>query len=233
MKKNIVLFFLIILSCTGCHVDYRLNVDNLERISENVSLTADNEDDRTQFTDFKKFVPIDKEADDYSIFESKVDGVNYYDIFRDSNSMKFRYNNYNVDTLNKGMLSHQCYKYVTIMNNSDDREFLLSTSREFLCFDKYDNLEEVDVHIISKYKLKETNADSVNGHEYVWNINRSNFKDKYLYLLLDTSKRDLTLWERIVEGEFTNMFTISLLVLVVGGIIGFILKKRGDYRNRI
>ena len=81
--------------------------------------------------------------------------------------------------------------------------------------------------------MKGTNADSVNGHVYIWNINRSNYHDKYIYLLLDTSKRDLTLWERILEGEFTNLFTISLLLLVIGGFIYFILKMKGDYKNRI
>ena len=135
------------------------------------------------------------------------------------------------------MIIHKCYKYLTFMNTENKKtkknELLLSTSRQFLCFDKYDNLDDVTVTIRSKFKLKDTNADIVEKHKYTWNITKDNANDKFIYLLLDVHDRDLTLLEKIQEGEYTNIFTISLVLLLFGFLIYFSLKVKGKRRNRV
>ncbi len=235
MKKNILLFVFIVLCCTGCHVDYHLNIDTVNSMEENIILNGTSNDDIKKINSFNEFVPIDIIADDYSAFQKKLDGIDYYSILRKDNSLNFIYDRFNVKKLNDSMFARSCYQYVTVMEGGRGKssELLLSTSNKFLCFDRYDNLDDVTVTITSKYKLKKTNADVVDEHKYTWNINKENANDKYLYLLLDTTVRELSLWDRIMEGEYTNVFTVSLVIAFIGGIVYLILKKKGDRRNRI
>ena len=233
MKKMLMLLIFAFL-ITGCSVNYELNIDKQLNLSENIILNATTDTDVQKILDFNQYIPINIEFDEPVIFKEKADGVQYYNINKksDNSSLKFNYS-YDVDEFNFNIFAKSCYQYVTVMDQDNEKELLLSTSREFLCFDKYDNLDDVTVTITSKYKLKETNADEVSRHTYRWFINKGNAKDKYLYLLLNTGEKDLNLWERILEGDFTNTFTIFLAVFLIGGIIIFLFKKKGDRRNRV
>ena len=233
MKKMIMLLIFAFL-ITGCSVNYELNIDKQLNLSENIVMNATTDRDVQKILDFNQYIPVNIEFDDPKIFKEKADGVQYYSINKksDNSSLKFNYS-YDVDEFNFNIFAKSCYQYVTVMDQDNEKELLLSTSREFLCFDKYDNLDDVTVTITSKYKLKETNADEVSRHTYRWFINKGNAKDKYLYLLLNTGEKDLNLWERILEGDFTNTFTIFLAVFLIGGIIIFLFKKKGDRRNRV
>ena len=233
MKK--IWLIILVLFLTGCSVNYELDIGRDVRLIENVNLSANTNVDVEKINAFDYYVPIDYTNDDPSVFEKKFNDIDYYDITKkaDNSSLSFSYDKYDVNQFNYNMFAKSCYQYVTVMNQNNNKELLLSTSRKFLCFDKYDNLDDVTVTITSKYKLKETNADEVDGHTYRWFITKGNADNKYLYLLLDTTVRELTIWERILEGEFTNTFTIFLVVFVVGGIIIFLFKKKGDRRNKV
>ena len=229
MIKKVLLFLLAFL-LTGCSVNYKLDIDRELSFKENIVISKNDDSDVKSIKEFNYNVPINIEADDLSIFEKKVDGVDYYYQKKSEDKIKFSYD-FNISQFNYDMFVRSCYQYVTVMNEND--ELLLSTSRKFLCFDKYDNLDDVTVTIYSKYRLKDTNADEASNRTYKWYLNKENANDKYLYLLLDTKHRDLTLLERISEGEFVNMFTISLVLFVVVLIVCFIFKKKGDRKNKI
>ena len=237
MKKMVMLLIFAFL-ITGCNINYELNIDRQLNLLENITMNATTDEDIQKILKFNQYVPVNIEFDDPVIFKEKKDGVEYYSINRksDNSQLKFSYS-YDVNQFNYNMIARSCYQYVTVMNQKDKKtkktELLLSTSKKFLCFDKYDNLDDVSITITSKYKLKETNADVVEKHKYIWNINKANANNKYIYLSLDTTKRDLTLWEKIQEGEYTNIFTISILLFIVGVIIYIFLKKKGDRKNKI
>ena len=233
MKNRYLVFLIIIFCCSGCHADYSLNIDKVDSIVEDVALNATTDMDRSRFKDYKSYLPITYGMDDISAFQKRLDGVEYYHLSKKDDNMSFHYDKFNVKKLNQDMFARSCYKYVTVMEQKKSSELLLSTSKEFLCFERYDTLEDVTVSITSKYKLKDTNADEVNGHTYRWFITKGNADNKYLYLLLDTTVRELTLWDRIMEGEFTNTFTIFLAIALIGGFILFLLKKKGDRKNKI
>ncbi len=230
MKKNILIYIFLMFFMTGCSVDYRLDIDRNLSLKENINIFKNNDLDVKSIEEFNYNVPINIEADDLSIFEKRVDGIDYYYQKKSEDKINFSYD-FNISQFNYDMFVRSCYQYVTVMNEND--ELLLSTSRKFLCFDKYDNLDDVTVTIYSKYRLKDTNADEASNRTYKWYLNKENANDKYLYLLLDTKHRDLTLLERISEGEFVNMFTISLVLFVVVLIVCFIFKKKGDRKNKI
>ena len=232
MKKRI-LFLIVILCCTGCHVDYHLNIDNVNVIKNNVNFSINSSADVVEFEKFQYYIPIDYRMNDGAVFEKRIKDISYYNLNKSDKKLNFFYRKFDVTQLKNEFFSHYCYQYVTVMNQDKDKELLISTSREFLCFDKYDNLDDVTVTITSKYKLKDTNADEVSRHTYRWFINKENAKDKYLYLVLNTDEKDLNLLERIIEGDFTNTFTIFLTVFVIISIIIFLFKKKGDRKNRV
>ena len=221
--------------CSGCHAEYKLDIDRSLVMKEEVSLVG-NDTDKARFDEFNYYLPVSFDADDFGAYEKKLAGVNYYSVHRGDNLLNFKYD-HNIDSINLDMFARSCYEYVTVMKNESKKEkkkdLILSTSSKFLCFDRYDTLEDVKVVITSKYKLKDTNADEVEKHKYTWYINKDNYNDKYLYLLVDLNKRDLTFWERVLEGEYFNIFTLFLGILLVGLLIGYLFKKIGDRKNKI
>ena len=233
--KKCLLFFIILLMCSGCAVKYNLDIGEDFKFDESIRLDALNDVDKEKLGSFHQYIPVNFDVDDASVFEKKFSDIKYYKIKRGLDFINFSYS-HNITGYHDSYFIRNCYQHVTIMEKNKDTkraELLLSTSNKFLCFEKYDNLDDVKVTITSKYKLKDTNADEVEKHKYTWNITRDNASNKYLYLLLDTTNRDLTLWEKILEGEYTNIFTVSLLIFLVGLFIYFILKKKGDWKNRV
>ena len=227
-------FFLIIclFLLSGCSVDYHLNIDKDFSFNETVVMSASNEADISVISSYNSYLPINVDADDSVLFENKIDGVEYYELKKTTDNSRLKlYYDFDYEKFNHSMIANSCYQYVTVMK--DGKDLILSTSREFLGFDVYDNLENVKVTLTSTYKLNETNADETDGHNYIWYITRENANNKYLYLSLDTTKRDLTLWEKLKEGEYTNIFTISVLLFLIGLLIYYILKKKGERRDKI
>lgn len=231
-KSKILLSIIVLVFCSGCTVNYDLNINRINDISENVMLSATDGNDIAEFADFNSYIPIDKNADDSGVFDSKVDGVEYYTqkINSSSDKLLFSYNHTNFNTFSNDYITNNAYKYVTITRNDDS--LILSTSKLNLAFDRYDNLDEVVVTITSRYKLIETNADSSEKYKYTWTIDRSNYDDKYLYLSLDTSERKNTLTEDIEEMNlFAYLPLIIIIVVIVVAVWLFI--KRSEKKNQV
>lgn len=235
MKKVYLISIIGLLLLTGCDVKYNLNIDKELKVQEKTELTAETDQDIKKLKEFNQYIPIDYRADDFSAYQQKLKDVEYYDIEKTNETMKLNYS-YNIENYNYSNLAARCYEHITISKTEDKEEkenLLLSTSKKFLCFDMYEELDEVKIVINSTYKLKETNADEVKRHTYIWNLNRTNKDNKVIYLLLDTTEQDLNFWERLKNGEYTNIFTISLLLFLIGIIIYGYLKRKSLKRDEI
>ncbi len=232
MKVKYCFLIVCLMLLSGCSIDYHLDIDKNLYFDESVVMNASSDADISAIMSYNEFLPIDREADDPFVFKNKIDGIKYYKMekSKDNSKMRFSYK-FDDQLFNKSLIVNSCYKYITSMKV--DNNLILSTSREFLGFDVYDNLDEVKVTLSSTYKLNETNADEVEGHNYIWYITRENANNKYLYLSLDTSVRNLTLWEKILEGEYTNIFTVSVLLFIVGMGIYWFFKKKSERRDKI
>ena len=232
MKK--CLLFLCLFLVTGCTAEYHLDIDEELNLKENVNIAAVNSDDIVKLKEFNRIIPSDIEVDDFRAFNERIKGISYYDVKKnDNNDLLSLEHKFDINSINNSYVVRSCYEYVTVMTRNDDKELLLSTSNKLLCFKQYDNLDEVKIIISSIYKLKETNADSVDGHNYIWNVNKDNYSNKYIYLLLDVTETDLTFWEKVLRGEYTNICVVSVLIFVVCLLGYFILKGISKKRDEI
>lgn len=229
MKRYLLIFCIFFL--TGCSVDYRLDVDKELNFNELVQLNSSNENERQNIEDYQHFLPIDSQLDESAVYERKYEDIEYYESrkLNDNKTLQFRYV-YDVDVFNNGKIVNTCYQYVTAMN-SDDR-LILSTSKEFLCFDKFEVLEDVTVTITSRYKLVNTNADSSDNYTYVWNITKDNYRDRSIYLELDLTDRKETWWEKFQKTGFYRYGVIIVIFVIL--FMGFrFFKKYSERRDKI
>ena len=232
MKNGKFLFFLLILMiCSGCSAEYNLNIDKDDKIKEIITLSAEDGNDIEQIEKYQTYLPIDKDADDASVFEKKIDGVSYYEQKKSPSydKLKFSYLHH-FDTFQQDYITNSSYEYVTL--TKDKENLILSTSRINKAFEIYNNLTSVTINITSRYKLVDTNADTHSKYKYTWVVDRTNYNNKYLYLSLDTSNRKKTVSEEVND---TGIFAYLPLILIIVGVIvvGWLVVKKGDKRNQV
>lgn len=230
MRFKLLIMLIMILFLTGCKVEYQINLDENLNIEENIKLISANEQDNKIFKEFDLVIPTNKEIDDYVAYKKKLENLNYYNQTQSNELIEFNYKFNNEEYVNS-IFVNSAYEFISVIKIKN--EIVLSTSKEFLLFDLYDNLDEIKVTIKSKYKMIKSNADKEERRNYTWIITKENAYGKNIYLKLDTTKEDLTLLEKIKEGEYTNVFTISLALFLIGIIGYFIIKRKGDIRNEI
>ena len=228
--KKIFLLIIILFCCSGCTASYTVNLDKGFKFVEDIDIVAVGENDSDKFKDFKMFIPIDGDCDDYSVYMEKVKGISYYNYSKVNDKFVF-HNSFKKDEYLNSTIVRSAFDYVFLTEVKKD--VVLSSSIGFKLFDQYDNLDEVKIVVNSKFKLKETNADEVSKHKYVWNINRDNASSKYIYLKLNFKDDDRTFLEKLFDGEYINLFTVFVFLCLVGCLIYLFIIKKGDRRNRL
>lgn len=232
MKKRKLLFIILLfMFCSGCSVDYNLNIDSDDKINEVVELSAEDGEDIEKIESYQNYLPIDKGADDANVFKNKIDEVAYYDQKKSTTDDKLKFSYlHNFDTFQQDYITNNSYKYVTI--TKDENKLILSTSKINTAFERYSNLNSVRVNIVSRYKLIDTNADTHSNYKYTWVIDRTNYSNKYLYLSLDTSKRKKTIFEKITD---TGIFLYLPLMLVIVGVVFavWLIVRNGRKKNQV
>jgi len=227
--KYLFVYFIILLSVSGCSAEYNLDVDTELNFNESITIYSSTGNEYDQVNNYNTFLPINYDADEPKVFEQKVDGVDYYNINKDSDGsfIKFDYK-HSLKSIINDRFSLSCYKYVNIMNiyNEDHKrnELVISTSDKFLCFDYYENLDDVTVKIHTKRDVYSNNADVVDKDTYIWNINKTNKNDKSIIMNISSEAVDkkMSFFER-------NLFFIIVILLVVLGIcLYFYFKKKSD-----
>lgn len=91
----------------------------------------------------------------------------------------------------------------------------------FKIFEQNESLDNLTININCKYKVLESNADSINGNIYTWNINRSNYMNKTIAL----SYREKTNYDPM------TIFSIGLVVVCIICLIIYLF-VRGKYLKR-
>lgn len=232
--KYILICLFVLFICSGCSVNYDLDIDKSLNLNESITVVADTNSEIEKIQNYNEFLPISIEADSPTVFNSKVDDVEYYNIIKNSDNSEITFDySYNVDNFNDNVFARSCYQYVTVMNSYDEEEqrdeLLISTSKKFLCFDSQEGLDNVTVRIKTKREVYSSNADSVDGNTYIWNITKDDKDDASIQMVVSSEidGGSLSFWEK------NMLFLIVIGIFIVGGIVYIILKKHSDKVDEI
>lgn len=225
MKRKI-LFLLFVILLTGCSATYDLEISD-KSIDEVTSIIGNSNYVNNNLYKYylEKPVPLSKEAPIQSESDEKLESVEYYDKEDLSNNgivgLKFsgKFNN-DIFIDDSYILSFFVGDYNIKKNNN---EIEISVPTNFKAFKQFNDLENVTVNIKSKYKVKEHNADSVNGNVYTWNITRDNYNKEELKMILNKKG----IFNSSVDKDNSMfVFTIVISILVAVLLVIYLLVKR-------
>ena len=95
-------------------------------------------------------------------------------------------------------------------------------------FENFSTLDNITIHIKSSYKVKNNNADRVDNNDYYWDITRSNYQDKKVYIELDKNKE-----VHNYEGKYTSYLIVGLCIAIFAFIVIIFLNKKRKKINKI
>ena len=216
MKKKILLIITIFL-ITGCSGKYELEIKNGKVIEKTTALynRKDVVKDPYEYT-----VDVSLKYDDngdFLMYETKKN-------VKDSNKVGIELTN-NYDSIDEfksySQIISRCYNANNITNINNT--ITIKTSNEFTCFGKIEELDEVTIVVKSNHKLKETNADKKKGATYYWYINKDNYKEKPISLVLHSNKK---VW------YYDVLKKLILIISVIGGTVLIAFTGYKLYRKR-
>lgn len=171
MKK--IILFIIILTLCSCSAEYNLNINDTYEEKINTDRIYDT------------IVPAYNDYEGTS--SEKEEGKKYYVVNDGPPSYSF---NFAKNDYARSNAIYTCYKKFNVY--TEDKVTTLLTSNYNYCFDKYDDLTNltININLNSKYSLVRSNADQVKGNRYIWNINKDNYKNKYIYMAYELQEED-------------------------------------------
>lgn len=222
MKKIIFVLFITIF-ITGCTVEYNLNIDE-NQISENININIEDisalpEDSYEQLTYPQNKVYF-KENQYYAVDYTEEDN-NLYSSF-----------NYvhEIDKFNGATVLDLCYPNRTIENTQN--EIRISTTGSFACaFTEFGaDISYAQINITTKLKVTESNADEVNNNTYTWNIDKTNYTNKPINIVIEKNNKTT---DSKVNNASTELFIIlgSITALLI--VIGLYMKFKTTKNNKI
>ena len=217
MKKRIVLLLIILLITTGCTCRYNLTITN-NVYKESISITAENSTEITNLNQ-KWQIPVDKEEYDVGTDPSTktIPVTNTYNYNFSGSNLKLNYD-FTKNTYVNSTAVFNCYKTLNIENYASS--IIISTSKSATCFEKYPTLTKLVVTVNVDKKVTSHNADSVSGSTYTWNINRDNYTNKAINLVLENNDNDskVTKPEEISTNpkkDYTMYIFAGILLIVM------------------
>lgn len=218
MKKIIVVSLLMIF-LTGCSVEYKVEIVN-DKVNDKLILSDINE-------------TILKE-NGYELIGNLSDGLVIDGIDKDFNKEKDNFvsiGSYNFDEYNNELdRVENAMRAVSV--RKEDEYIILEAFGNFNFFEANKSLDKIKLIIRSNHKLAETNADEIDGYNYIWNIDRFNYKDKIPSIKLYSDRYvfdyDGKLKKRIIE-----IVSIIAIILFVIFVVFSFINGKNKRANRI
>jgi len=215
--KRILFIFCLSFFLTGCTVNYDLEVDD-EKIIEKINI---NVNDLSQLG-----------HDGYSSLTSKTNTVyfkekEYYNVnFTEQNgglSSTFDYA-HNFERYNNASVLDLCYPERKI--SKENGKIIISTSGSLECamMEYSEDITNANINIKTDLKVLENNADKVDGNVYTWNINKSNYLNKPIYIEMKVANE---------PASFTQKLFIGVSFIALIGILIFIVIRYKNKQNNI
>lgn len=219
MLKKLLLLLPILILLTGCGSSYEIEFTQKDTIKDTISIYEDNEkvEKYTQKEEDKVFNNILEFERGYEHYKrelystEKITGYKY--------TYEFTYDEY--DAMSQ---LRKCFEDMTLTVNKNTIE--LQTKGEFLCASYYPQMPYVDITIKSDYKVKESNADTNKNNVLTWRINKQNYKNSNIHVVLN---KNLIIEDDEEEKELPIKNIIIILLFIVAII--FIIKNRKKYKK--
>ena len=223
MKKKFILFILCFFLVTGCDVKYDLTIDN-NTFDETVTMSFLKS--QTTYDDVSIYLE-NKTPISYSssgiYYDSKIEeNDNYYDLI-------YNYK-HDFDEFRQSYFVTSCYPNFSVQSN--DKQIVLSSGSQFMCFAGDDglNADSVEINITTKLKVLDNNADEVNGNTYTWRIDNSNYENKPIEMTIEKAFQI----EDVVpqsEASYLTFIIVAAIVLVALIIVVFVRHKAKKNNN--
>lgn len=237
--KNMFMLLVMSLLLSGCSITYNLDISK-NGLVENIEVLAHEDDGLLKYEIPAYFGDIGYEDVDTSILK-KIDGISYYNskYLKNDNLIKLKYDyEFNEDEFSKSNIVNFSYSTFIFKRYDHDVDgvndyMLFTTDDDFILFNKFPKLKNVQINITCHYEVISSNADVVNRNVYTWYLDKNNIKPINIVYNPDNPVDYRTFLEKLKEGEFTNIFTISIILLVIGGLVYFIIKKKSVNGDKI
>lgn len=247
MKKCKIMFLisLILITCTGCSVEYNINITE-DKIEEVINVTDNITSNRTKsdilnhyemwYPTFVNFIE-DGESIEIEDFNEKVDGIKYHDktILETNDGYNYKYKyTYQIDEYYDSYALASVFQEVTVHKESD--KLVLRTSKEnFLCSYEYFDEAKVNITIDPKiYKLNYTNGVKVNNNTYRWELNRNNCSDGEIVLTINKiTNNDNEIIEPNGNNDKKESILSKYLIYIFCGILIIVILLGKNIFNKL
>ena len=209
MKKIFIIISLIFL-LTGCSIDYNLDIGD-KLIREELFI-----DDPTINKNINAFI-----TDDVSnIYEKKEENIEYLDFLQTKDGVRYSYQ-YDFSNYNNATIPNSCLKKLRFYNKND--EYTLSTTGYFSCIDFYQQIDKININIklADKYIVTSTNSDIRNNNQMTWQVNKSNYKNKHIYLQFKEIEEEKN--PNILDKGQENKSKHNKIIISIGLTISFLI----------
>lgn len=228
MKKLLILLFLLPL-LFGCTVEYDITIYD-DKVSENFNLLTINDADNLENIEYDlnslTFARKSQVFDTYS--NEKVPGISYYNknkLEKDNQIGINYYFDFDIENIYDSYAINQCYDKFSAIVEED--YIILSTNKFNKCIVD-NNVDEIKIHLKTNHRVKENNADEIDKYNYYWNINKSNYDDKNIYIMLYRDKYVFN-----YEGEAIPYIIGSVIVAILILIVIIVLKRKSRNNNKV
>lgn len=236
MKQKILMLLLIGILCTGCSVNYNLDISS-EGLKETVTLKASSESENSEFIEypFPLYYNSETNNEDPTI---KLDNVEYYNskLTEENGLKKLTYKHtFTKKLYTSSSAIYNAYDSIILRKYDSDEDglddyTLLSTSNDFSYFENNEMLEKVTINITCHYKIISHNADEVNGNTLTWNLTKDDLKG--ISLVYDDRKKETKI-EKLIKNNTVLYFAIMIPLIIILLLLYRRFKKYSNSKNVI
>ena len=241
--KLLVVMILIPLICTGCTVEYNINISK-DSIEETISVNDNITENRTKtdilnhynmwYPTYVNYIAAG-ETIELEDFTKKAEGVEYYEknIKTTNNGYSYTYKyTHDINDYHDSYVLASAFLETTIHNGYDN--LVIKTSdKNFLCDYNYFEKVKVNITIDSEaYKLNYTNTSNIRNNTYTWILDRTNCDNSQIILTLDSINIKTTTDDK-TQNKKNSSYTLYILcgILIILIIIGYYIFKKIKDKN--
>ena len=228
--KKIIIFISFIYLLTGCTAEVNLRITN-GSVDEKIVI-VDTDATEENVVRYRKYYPLyynDVIPDNAP--DERIDGISYYNrsISELDSGYKITYENfYKMSNYNKSNTLKSNFMSAVIENDFNDGTINLYTdSNGILAFNRYPELTDLKVKITTKLEVIDSNADSINGNVYVWNISKDNSKRNIYIKLKNANYNEIHGIEdnnnKKQEEEKKEDNSLIIILVCVASFIGLLI----------